>query len=185
MVRPIEREKNPNHMLEDRLAQKFDDLQIAREEGAAGLFDEIAKSIEVLLRAVPTAYNELQQQKQELDQEIEQVLYQIQLDARSAQDKIYRDAIINRKTDQAEWEYREVYEEIIIDILQKHGLISILRNSRSQLSNMEQQQHQTKMQAPQQEEQEEPEPEPEQEQQNKPHLISKKAKKGKKGKFKI
>jgi len=184
MVRPIEREKNPTHMLEDRLAQKFDDLQIAREEGAAGLFDEIAKSIEVLLRAVPTAYNELQQQKQELDQEIEQVFYQIQLDARSAQDKIYRDAIINRKTDQAEWEYREVYEEIIIDILQKHGLISILRNSRSQLSNMEEQQHQPKMQALQQEEEEE-EPEPEPEQQKKPHLISKKAKKGKMGKFKV
>ena len=185
MVQPIERERNTKHLLEDRLAQKFDDLQLAREERVPHLFDEIGRSIEVLLRAVPQAYQELAFERQQLDAELEEAIYEIYRQASQAPDPIYRDAIVNNKSSAAEWEYREAYEEIIIDVLQKHGLVTMMRTARSQLETpFTQMQYQ-----PEQEFQPQPEPVPQQQkpvvqaqqvQENKkPHLVSRKAKKEK------
>ena len=179
MVQPIEREKNTKHLLEDRLAQKFDDLQLAREERIPGLFDEITRSIEVLLRAVPQAYQDLQFERHSLDAELNDAEYQIQMEASRAQDSIHRQVIIESKSNAVEWEYREALEETIIDVLQKHGLVSMTRTVRSQL---EMPQPQTQQIQPEPQMQPQPiqqaPPQPAQ-QEKKPHLISKKAQKQK------
>ena len=62
MVLPAE-DKIIGQTLEDRLAHKFDDLQVAREDHQDGLFDEISKSIEVLMKAVPQAFEDLMRNK--------------------------------------------------------------------------------------------------------------------------
>jgi len=134
MKEPIEQRKEPGKYLEDRLQVKFDDLQIAREDRQADLFDEIAKSIEVLFRAVPQAHEDLQQEKDTLDEDFENELRDIELEASRARDDIHRNAILQNRGYSAQWEYREVYEEILIDVMQKHGLVPMLRSQRHQLS---------------------------------------------------
>ena len=187
MVQPIEREKNTKHTLEERLAQKFDDLQLAREERVPHLFDELERSIEVLLRAVPQAYEDLILERQQLDAELNEAMYQIGMEARQAQDSIHRNAIIDSKSGAVEWEYREALEESIVDILQKHGLITMMRPSRAQLESVQPPQPQQQIQpqtpqnpiqqqAPQIPPQQPSQPQP---QQKKPHLISKKVQKQK------
>ena len=179
MVQPIERERNTKHLLEDRLAQKFDDLQLAREERVPHLFDEIGRSIEVLLRAVPQAYQELAFERQQLDAELEEAIYEIYRQASQAPDPIYRDAIVNNKSSAAEWEYREAYEEIIIDVLQKHGLVTMMRTARSQLESTPQPQQQPIQNTQQSVPQPQQPQQPQQQEKHKPHLISKKAQKQK------
>lgn len=136
MVMPIEKEKKLKYVLEDRLAQKFDDLQVSREDRQPELFDEVAKSIEVLLRAVPDAYNDLMEEKETLNNDLYEEVNKIEQEAANAQDEIYRQAILQNKGFTAQWDYREVYEEIIIGVMQKHGLIPMMRSSRSMLESM-------------------------------------------------
>ena len=50
MVLPSEEREVIGKTLEDRLADKFDILQIAREQRNEIAFDEVARSIEVLLK---------------------------------------------------------------------------------------------------------------------------------------
>jgi len=133
-MEPVEKQKKPGKYLEDRLQVKFDDLQISREDRQAELFDEVAKSIEVLFRGVPKAHEDLIAEKQSLDEDFENELRDIELEASRARDDIHRNAILQSRGYSAQWEYREVYEEIIMDVMQKHGLIPMLRAHRHQLS---------------------------------------------------
>jgi len=112
-----------NLSLEDRLARKFDDLQIAREIRNPTAFDEIARSIEILFKAIPNVYDNLMEEKQELDNDIMEVFTAIEEKATNALDNISKQAIIQNESYSAEWEYRETYEEIIIELLQKYKLI--------------------------------------------------------------
>lgn len=111
--------------LEGRLARKFDDLQMAREMRNPTAFDELGRSIEVLFKAVPRLYDELMEEKDELDEELDTVFADIQQRAENANDVVSRDAIMNNQSYQAQWAYRETYEELLIEKLQKYGLISI------------------------------------------------------------
>ena len=119
-----EKESTPT-TLEGRLARKFDDLQLAREMRNSEAFDELGRSIEVLFKAIPRIYEELMQEKEELDKEVEAVYEDIAKRAEEASDIVYRDAIIKNESYQTEWAYREAYEELIMDKLQKFDLIPI------------------------------------------------------------
>lgn len=111
--------------LEGRFARKFDDLQMAREMRNPTAFDELGRSIEILFKAIPRLYTELIEEKEKLDAELETVFEEIQERAESANDVVSREAILNNRSYQAQWAYRESYEELLIDLLQKYGLISI------------------------------------------------------------
>lgn len=119
--------------LEDRLTRKFDDMQRAREGRQDSLFDELNRSIEVLLKAVPEAFEELMYEKQRLNNELEKEKQDIIYKANSARDEISRDVIFQSGVNKANWEYREVYEEVIIEILQKYDLIPMRRPSGSMI----------------------------------------------------
>lgn len=133
MVLPPELErKNQNaKTLEQQLTEKFFILQTVREErysaGSDVMFDEISKSIETLLRAIPEAYNSLITKRNELDSAFEEERNQIYIRASQAPDDITKDFIWNQQLDGAKWEYRELYEELIIDVLQEFQLIHMMR----------------------------------------------------------
>ena len=122
-----EESKLVGRTLEDRLADKFDRLQQAREDKQEDLFDEISRSIEVLLKGVPQAHDDLVHQREELDKDLKDVFKNIEVEANSARDDINRRAIMTASMFKAKWEYREVYEEIIIETLQKYKLLLLRR----------------------------------------------------------
>jgi len=111
--------------LEGRLAKKFDDLQMAREYRDPNAFDEIGRSIEVLFKAIPKAYEELMEEKEDLGTELEEVFADIQERADGANDIITKETMLSNQSYQAQWAYRESYEELIIEKLQKFDLIPI------------------------------------------------------------
>jgi len=133
MVIPLEERNRGPKALEERLAEKFDYLQIAREEksieGSDVAFDEIAKSIEVLLKAIPEAYQYLIDQKKVLDENFVEERDDIIREANSAKDDISRDFIFTRRMEVAKWDYREIYEEIIMDVMQVFQLVDMKRPS--------------------------------------------------------
>jgi len=118
-----EDERIRGRSIEEKLSEKFDFLQLSREERHSELFDELVRSIEVLFKAVPSAYNDFITQREVMDKELEKELISIEKRAMLAQDKISEDAVRSDKSYDARWEYREVLEEIIIEIMQKHGLV--------------------------------------------------------------
>mgnify|MGYP000144324992 CR=1 FL=1 len=124
MVYPAE-EKIEGRTLEDRLAKKFDALQVARENRNGDLFDELSKSIEVLLIGVPDAHRELMREKEKLDKDLEEELYDIERGASYAKDDIQRQLYKQTEGYKVMWEYREVYEEIIMEVMQKFRLIPL------------------------------------------------------------
>ena len=64
MVRPqAEYEELRGRSIEEKLSEKFDFLQLSREERHPVLFDELVRSIEVLFKAVPNAYNDYIKEK--------------------------------------------------------------------------------------------------------------------------
>ena len=132
MVFPGE-ERIEGRTLEDRLAKKFDELQIARENRNGDLFDELSKSIEVLLLGVPDAHKELKQEKEKLDKDLEDELYNIERSASYAKDPIQSQLYKQTKSYDIMWEYREVYEEIIMEVMQKFRLIPLRYIPRSSI----------------------------------------------------
>jgi len=125
MVLPTEEKDFIGKTLEDRLADKFDLLQMSREQRNNIAFDEVARSIEVLLKAIPDAYNLLMIEKNELDKDLDEKLDDIERRADSAGSKIQADAIRSNESFMVQWDYREVYEEVIIELLQQFKLIPI------------------------------------------------------------
>lgn len=120
--------------MEDRLAHKFDDLQMSREDHQAGLFDQVARSIEVLMKGVPEAHSELIHQKELLDRDLEEETLDIEREASYAKNEIHRDAIYQSRGFKAMWDYREVYEEIIMEVMQKYNLIPMRKPQESQFA---------------------------------------------------
>lgn len=125
MVRPPEEKTMIGRTLEDRLADKFDALQMAREQKNSFLFDETTRSIETLLIAVPGAYNQLMGEKKSLDEDKTKINNDIEHRAINAEDKIKEQYIRNVEGYQAEWEYRETYEEVLMEIMAVWSLITI------------------------------------------------------------
>jgi len=125
MVLPSEEREVIGRTLEDRLAEKFDILQLAREQRNDVAFEEIARSVEVLLKVIPDAYNILQYQKNQLEKDLDEQLDDIERRAQNAPNKINADSIRTNESFQAKWDFREVYEEIIIELLQQFKLVPI------------------------------------------------------------
>lgn len=124
MVLPVN-EISRGQTLEDRLSHKFDFLQECRENEDPAGFDQVARSIEVLLKGVPKAYDELMSIKEEMEDDLAEEYEDISREASQARDDISRDIIANRRSGQADWEFRLLYEEEIMDVMQKHDLINI------------------------------------------------------------
>jgi len=121
-------------LVRERFLQKFDLLQLAREEGNGKVFDEVARSIEVLLMLVPNAHDEFLLFKKELDEELNKGLNKIGYEASYAKDRIDEAKIRNDNSEALKWEYREVLEEETMHILFKYNLVSmddeVLNNER-------------------------------------------------------
>lgn len=123
MVIPIEEKGEMGKTLEDRLAFKFDEMQMSREQRNHLLFDEIARSIEILLRAVPNVYTQYIAEKTELDKDKALLDMEIEDRVRNAPDKITAGYIQNVEGYQNEWEYRETLEEYIMELLSMWKLV--------------------------------------------------------------
>lgn len=133
MVLPpeLERKTQVTKTIEQQITEKFYELQISRQEktseGSDVAFDEISKSIEVLLRGIPEAYNYLITKRQALDQAFIQERENIYKESQGARDEIEKDFILKQKLGSAKWEYRELYEEMIIDTMHDFQLIYTTR----------------------------------------------------------
>jgi len=124
MARPQpEDERMRGRSIEEKLSEKFDFLQLSREERRDDLFDELVRSIEVLFKAVPDAYNDFIKERSEIEKELSEELNKIEKAASVAHDKINEESIRSEGMYEAMWEYREVLEEIIMELMQKHGLV--------------------------------------------------------------
>jgi len=170
--------KEKSITLEDRLLDKFDDLQIAREDGQQGLFDEIVKSIEVLFKGLPPAYNDLMEAKQLLNKELSEEYKKLQQEAMNAKDDIDRQVLLNQKSIKLQWEYRDTYEEIIMEVLQGYILIRFESNLTSEAYNKYEEPEVVEEQPQQPQQQEEQpvpmEPIPEETTEKKPKLLKQK-----------
>ena len=109
--------------LENRLAYKFDLLQRAREEQDGNMFDSFAQSIEVLLRARKDVYDDLMIIKSRMVENLKQSYAYIDQQARNAPNVITGEAIVKQYTEEVDWQFREDYEEVLIDIMAKYDLI--------------------------------------------------------------
>lgn len=124
MVQPKEREMS-SETLEEGLYRKFGELQIAREDKSATMFDEIAKSIEVRLIAVPTAHDELMKIKEAMLVILYQEKAKISQEAENSIDAINRQSYLNQENHEVEWEFRDIYEEQIMWAMQKYHLVAM------------------------------------------------------------
>jgi len=109
--------------LEELLANKFHDLQLAREDKNALYFDEFSRSIEILLRANHRAFQEFNAEKTEMDEDLRQEYLKIQNEMNSTSDSITRQVVGSQKLNEVDWEYRKAYEELVMDTLIKYDLI--------------------------------------------------------------
>ena len=109
--------------LVDRLAAKFDILQLAREERNAPVFDEVSRSIEILLKGRPTAYNTLIQEKNDMYQDLQHEYEIIRQRAQLARDVINEKKFFDDNVESAGWEFRFAYEEVVMEIFEKFNLI--------------------------------------------------------------
>jgi hypothetical protein len=126
---PTKPPKDKSQRIEDRFIEKFDDMMIARENQDSLLFDELVRSIRLLLKLFPTAYQELNDQIADLDKELDKELNKIEIEARQQKDTIDEDAYRNNQSDAVKWQYRDVVEELILDVLYKYGLIGLDKRS--------------------------------------------------------
>jgi len=115
--------KNFIRTIEEQIANKFSDLQIAREDKNALYFDEFGKSIEILLKANQRAYQEFNAEKEQMVSDLEQQYQEIKIRMNNAPDSISRQVIGNQGYQEADWIFRETYEELIMDILIKYDLV--------------------------------------------------------------
>lgn len=124
MVLPKEREMN-SETLEEGLYRKFGELQIAREDKSSVMFDEIAKSIEVRLIAVPMAHQELMGVKESMLTILYQERCKISQKSENSIDVINRQKYLNEENYEVEWEFRDIYEEQIMWVMQKYHLVAM------------------------------------------------------------
>lgn len=135
VIPPTERFESTT--LEDRLAKKFDELQVARERKESSIIDEYTRSIEVLLRAVPDAFEELMREKERLNRMLNEESHSVMMEAQASRDEISREYIVQTRMEKAMWDYRELYEEVIIEVLLKYGLIAIRKEKPSVIQGFE------------------------------------------------
>jgi len=120
-----ERHRMDSETLEEGLYKKFGELQIAREDKSPAMFDEIAKSIEVRLIAVPGAHNELMEVKKAMRGILYREKEKILQEASNSIDVINRQKYLNQENYEVEWEFRDIYEEQIMWVMQKYQLVSM------------------------------------------------------------
>lgn len=113
--------------LEQRIVEKFDKLQIAREnrfqEGADSLFDELSTSISMLLRCLPKADEYYKVEKKKLDDAVIEERNKLIDKVKSAPDEISKQFIYNQNIDKISWEYRDLMESLFMDIIIKFNLM--------------------------------------------------------------
>lgn len=113
--------------MEQRIMEKFDELQIAREhkreQGADVAFDELSQSIETLFFYEPKIYDELMKKKKVINDGLlkEKELLQKKVDI--ADDDIARQLIWTQGYLDMSWEYRELLEELYMRIIIDGGLV--------------------------------------------------------------
>jgi len=123
MVKPINSEMFGIKTLEERIAERFDDLQHAREEQDGPSFDALVRTIEVLLMGRPEVYQELMYYKNDLGTALKSRYQEIQKAADNAEDIVQHDAILKKYGQEAEWSFRERYEEIMMQMMTKGNLV--------------------------------------------------------------
>ena len=157
--------------LEDRLADKFDQLQQAREMADGDGFDETCHSMEILFKGIPQAYEVLMEEKQEMDADLEKIFAEIEAKANTLIQDPTRQAYMNHEKAMANWEYRETYEELLIDIMREFSLIPMRYTT---YADMQSTSDEEPIELNPEEEKEEPEPPVEEPKDKKPHLSIKK-----------
>ena len=123
MVVPIEEKGESNRTLEDRLADKFDELQVAREQREHQLFDEIVRSIEILFKAVPEMYEQYKKEKEDMDADKEILDMELSDKVKNAPDRISANYLMNIESFQIEWDYREMLEEYLMELMSNWKLV--------------------------------------------------------------
>lgn len=165
---------------EEFIWHKVNYLQEARETGDGEIYDEVLNSVEKLFRAFPKAHQEMLAMKQQLDAVYYREKENIIREADRSRDVINRENYISEQSNDLDWEYRNLYEEAIIDLMQKHNLIPMSRPHYTDMqssgeSKMESQPSQPPQQTPPQPQPHVPQPmQPQQPQQPQPQYQEEK-----------
>ena len=165
MVKPIQNRRADAKTLDERLADKFDLMQIAREEHNAALFDEFSKSIEILLKGTPRAYQEYNATKQSMVNDLNEQYQSIEAKVNNAPDALTRDHMGRSLLSNAEWTFRETLEEVLMELFEKYDLIPMASPPPADIRDA------TQEESEQYEEKHEPQPQPEPK--KKPKLLKK------------
>jgi len=144
---------------EEFIWHKVNYLQEARESGDGAIFDEVMNSVEKLFRAFPKAHQELMAIKQQLDAVYFREKENIIREADRSRDVINRQNYIENESNDLDWEYRNMYEEAIIDVMQKQNLIPMSRPHYTEMQST----HESQMNSqPKPQPQVKPQPQPQQ-----------------------
>jgi len=125
------------------------------------LFDELSKSILVLFRALPEAYNKIITAQEQLDKTFQDETAKVYKEVQNAKDPIDQEFLMNQRMEGLRWEYREIMEEIFIDVMQEFDLVEMNRPPQYGVISQEQPEPQPEAQ-PQEQQPPPSEPEPEQ-----------------------
>jgi len=109
--------------VEETIWHKIDYLQECRENTWGDKYDQLINSIEKLFRAFPKVREEIGLIKDELDVVFYDEKIKIGEEADRAGDIINREKYIKEEIEELMWEYRNLYEDAIIDTMQKYKLI--------------------------------------------------------------
>ena len=113
--------------LEQRILEKFDKMQVCREnrdqEGAGELFDELSRSVELLMTGLKEANAFFSEKKKSIDSAFKEEQKKIESKLKSAQDDISRQIIWNTELVKLLWEYRDILESLTMETINKFGLV--------------------------------------------------------------
>lgn len=113
--------------LEQRIIEKFDHMQVCREsrnqEGAGEMFDELLRSVELLITGLDDANKFFSEKKKKLDEMFKEEKKKIETKLVHAQDEIVRQVIWGKEMTDLSWEYRDLLESLLMETINKFGIM--------------------------------------------------------------
>jgi len=109
--------------LEEKVSEIYFDMQIAREESMYIMFNQLARSIELLLLFKPKAHKELMEKKSKIEADMDEAKSRLLDNVLKASDSISKKLIEDKGNSAIDNAFMNDYEEALVKILVKHNIM--------------------------------------------------------------
>lgn len=178
MVLPLRQKEIHTTTVEELIMERLRVVFQAIDHGDGSLFDRATDGIEMLLKLRPSVYNQLQEHKKKMNDNITIIAEDIAAQAGKARNEIQRRAFFESEMSNLEWDARNDYLEKIIEVLGRNQLVTMESVEPAVLEQVEEEkieeEEEDEDEEEIEEEDEEPEPKPEPKQKVRPSVVKKK-----------